>query len=224
MAAGAGSGDAGELRAVVAMVLPCGAEVAALLANAGRVRRCVRRETIARQGDVVGTIWLVIAGRVKIESSSAAGRSSQLALHGPGDWIGQYAAAATALAEIVAVEPAVLLAFPAGALPGLAERHPALGAALAASFARQLETLTARLDARSTLTARGRICAELLARAGAGLIIAPPPVVAELAHAAQTTRETASRMIAELARRGIVVRDAAGLRISSPRLLSDLVI
>lgn len=212
------------MRAAVAMVLPCGPEVAALLADAGRVRRWARRATIARQGDGVATIWLVIEGRVKIESSSAAGRSSQLALHGPGDWVGQYARATAALADISVVEPAVLLAFPTGVLPGLAERHPALGAALAASFARQLETMTARLDARSTLTARGRICSELLARAGAGLIIVPPPVVAELAHAAQTTRETASRMIAELERRGIVVRDAAGLRISSPRLLSDLVI
>ena len=224
MAAGGGSGGAEELRATVAMVLSCGAGVAALLADAGRVRRCARRETIARQGDAVGTIWLVIEGRLKIESSSAAGRSSQLALHGPGDWVGHYARATAALADILVVEPAVLLGFAAGVLPGLAERHPELGAALAASFARQLETLTARLDARSTLTARGRICAELLARAGPGQTIAPPPVVAELAHAAQTTRETASRMIAELERRGIVVRDAAGLRISSPRLLSDLVI
>ncbi|MGV3458756.1 Crp/Fnr family transcriptional regulator [Sphingomonas sp.] len=224
MAAGAGSGGAEELRATVAMVLRCGVEVAALLVDAGRVRRYGRRETLARQGDAVATLWLVIEGRVKIESSSAAGRSSQLALHGPGDWVGQYARACAAVADVVVVEPAVLLGFAAGVLPGLAERHAELGAALAASFARQLEAVTARLDARSTLTARGRICAELLARAGAGLVIAPPPVVAELAHAAQTTRETASRMIAELERRGIVVRDAAELRISSPRLLSDLVI
>lgn len=224
MAAGGGSGDADELRAMVAMVLPCGGEVAALLADAGRVRRCARRDLVARQGDAVGSIWLVIEGRVKVESSSAAGRSSQLALHGPGNWVGHYAGQAAAVAEVTVVEPAVLLAFPSGVLPELAARHAELGAALAASFARQLETLTARLDARSTLTARGRICAELLARAGAGLAIAPPPVVAELAHAAQTTRETASRTIADLERRGIVVRDATELRIGSPRLLSDLVI
>ena len=117
-----------------------------------------------------------------------------------------------------------MLAFASGDLPRIAASHPHLGATLAASFARQLENLTARLDARSTLTARGRICSELLRRAGDGLVVKPPPIVVELAHAAQTTRETASRTVAELERRGIVARTTEELRISSPRLLSDLVI
>ena len=82
----------------------------------------------------------------------------------------------------------------------------------------------AKLDARSTLTARGRIYAELARRAGERLAIAPPPVIAELAHIAQTTRETASRAIAELERRGIVARSAEMLRINSPRLLAELVV
>ncbi len=169
-------------------------------------------------------MWLVIDGRIKIESNSASGRSSQLALCGPGDWVGQYAQPAIAPTNILATEASTLLAFASGDLPGLAARHPELGATLAASFARQLENLTARLDARSTLTARGRIYAELLLRAGDGLTITPPPVVAELAHVAQTTRETASRAIAELERRGIVRRTVATLSIDSPRLLTDLVI
>lgn len=195
-----------------------------MLSVRARVRRVGRRETVACQGELLSSMWLVIDGRIKIESNSASGRSSQLALCGPGDWVGQYAQPAIALTDILATEASTLLAFASGDLPVLAARHPELGATLAASFARQLENLTARLDARSTLTARGRIYAELLLRAGDRLVIGPPPVVAELAHAAQTTRETASRAIAELERRGIVSRTAVALSIDSPRLLSDLVV
>jgi len=195
-----------------------------MLSAQARVRLVARRETIACQGELLSSMWLVIDGRIKIESNSASGRSSQLALCGPGDWVGQYARSAIGLTNLVATEASTLLAFASGDLPALAARHPELGVTLAASFARQLENLTARLDARSTLTARGRICAELLLRAGDGVAITPPPVVAELAHVAQTTRETASRAIAELERRGIVSRTALMLSINSPRLLSDLVI
>ena len=216
-------GDA-YLCATLEVILSCESDVAAALFAQGRVRPVERRGHIAHQGDRLETMWLVLEGKIKIESSSSSGRTSQLALCGPGDWVGQYARAASYPADIVALEPSRLLGFASGDLPRLAASHPELGATLAMSFARQLENVTAKLDARSTLTARGRIYAELLQRAGDGLAIAPPPVVAELAHAAQTTRETASRAIAELERRGIVARTAEVLRINSPRLLSDLVV
>ena len=217
------AGDA-YLCATLEVILACDAEVAAALLAQGRVRAIERRGYLAQQGEMLDTMWLVLDGRIKIESSSPGGRASQLALCGPGDWVGQYARAATYLADVVALEPATVLGFAAGALPRIAAGHPSLGATLALSFARQLENVTAKLDARSTLTARGRIYAELARRAGEGLAIAPPPVIAELAHIAQTTRETASRAIAELERRGIVARSAEMLRINSPRLLSELVV
>lgn len=209
---------------MLAAVLSCEAAVAAALFAQGRARAVARRDFVVRQGDALATMWLVLDGQLKIESSSSSGRASRLALCGPGDWIGHYARPAPYPADIVALEPATLLGFASGDLPRLAASHPQLGGALALSFARQLENITARLDARSTLTAKGRIYAELLHRAGSGLDIAPSPVVAELAHAAQTTRETASRAVAELERRGIVTRSATTLRINSRRLLEDLVV
>lgn len=213
-----------SLCATLGVILSCEDDVAAALFAQGRVRSVERRGFVVRQGEPLGMMWLVLDGRIKIESSSSSGRSSQLAQCGAGDWIGQYARSAAYPADIVAVERSTLLAFASGTLPRLAASHPTLGATLAGSFARQLEKITARLDARSTLTAKGRIYAELLHRAGDTLAIAPPPVIAELAHIAQTTRETASRAIAELERRGIVARNTEMLRINSPRLLAELVV
>ena len=206
------------------VVLSCEADVAAAFLETGRVVAVEKRAHLVHQGDLLDTIWLVLVGTAKIESISSSGRSSRLALCSPGDWMGHYARSAAYLADIVALEQSTLLAFPSGVLPRLAAGHSGIGSTLALSFARQLETTTAKLDARSTLTAKGRIYFELLRRANSGLEVVPPPIVAELAHAAQTTRETASRAIAEVERRGIVTRSATLLRINSRRLLEDLVV
>jgi CRP-like cAMP-binding protein len=194
------------------------------LLQGGRLREFGERAYVARQGEPLGTMWLVLNGRVKLESSSASGRSSRLAVYGPGEWIGSYARPTICMADIVSLERATLLSFASGALPELASGEPGIGVALALSFARQLEGAFARLDARSTLTAKGRIYAELVRRAAGGVEIAPFPIVAELALAAQTTRETASRAVAELERRGIITRAPDRLRINSPRLLNDLIV
>jgi CRP-like cAMP-binding protein len=52
----------------------------------------------------------------------------------------------------------------------------------------------------------------------------PPPIVAALALKAQTTRETASRAMSDLRRRGIIQRDKDRLEIISRPLLEALVI
>ena len=212
----------GQLGSIVEDVLACDGATAGLLLASGRLRYLKARDYVARQGDLVDAVWLVLDGRILIESCSPSGRSSRLGICGPGDWLGSYARPVPYPADAVSLEPSTLLRFAAGDLPALAAREPAIGAALALSFARQLESAIARLDARSTLTAKGRICAELARRAGEALTIDPAPIVAELARTAQTTRETASRAVAELERRGIVERSAGTLRVVSPRLLGDL--
>lgn len=213
-----------DIGATLGVVLPCDTEVARLLLARGRVQYLNPRDYVARQGDSVDAIWLVIEGRIKIESCSAGGRLSRLGICAPGDWVGSYARPALYPTDVVSLEASTVIRFPAGSLHDLAASEPLIGAALALSFARQLEDTIARLDARSTLTAKGRICAELRRRAANTLAIAPAPVVAELARTAQTTRETASRTIAELERRGIIERSAGALRIISPRLLGDLAV
>jgi len=173
---------------------------------------------------MLSTFWLIVEGRVVLEVMSSAGRLSRLGLFGPGHWIGNYASPAPSPADMIALDRVQLLAFRSGNLPELAEGRPGIASMLAASFARQLAAVFARLDARSTLTSKGRVFAELMRRSGTQGEISPLPVVSELALAAQTTRETASRALGDLERRGIIRRDADRLVIISPRLLADLVV
>jgi CRP-like cAMP-binding protein len=205
-------------------ILSCSPLVASALMRHGAVRALPPRTRLAAQGDVLGMLWLIVEGRLALEAVSSNGRVSRLGVHGPGDWIGNYARPALCVADVVALERVTLVAFPSGRLPEIVSGEPQVGAALAGAFARQLEATLARLDARSTLTSKGRIFAELLRRAGDAGDISPPPVVSELALAAQTTRETASRAMGELERRGIILRRGERLSIVSPRLLAEMVV
>jgi predicted transcriptional regulator len=54
--------------------------------------------------------------------------------------------------------------------------------------------------------------------------ICPAPTVTALAMSVNTTRETASRTITALERRGIIRREGQILTIQAPRMLEEMVI
>jgi DNA-binding GntR family transcriptional regulator len=68
--------------------------------------------------------------------------------------------------------------------------------------------------------------AELLrqAREATDLTIRPAPILSELAVRVGSTRETVSRAVNALERRGIIRREAGALVVVSPRLLEELVL
>jgi len=109
----------------------------------------------------------------------------------------------------------------------LAETHGCVGLALSRMLLKSLQWTTDRLLERNMLSANGRVYAELLRLADTGAdgkSIRPAPIVTELAERVQTSRETASRAIAALERRGIITRTSTVLTIVARRQLEDMVI
>jgi DNA-binding MarR family transcriptional regulator len=90
----------------------------------------------------------------------------------------------------------------------------------------RLQQTAARMYAHVALSAVGRVHAELLrlARQSADLTIRPGPVLSDLALRVSTTRETASRAVNALERRGIIRRDADTLVVVAPHRLEELVL
>jgi CRP-like cAMP-binding protein len=91
-------------------------------------------------------------------------------------------------------------------------------------LARQLDLVLDRMAARIGLSATGRFYRALLQLADSDGLIQPAPVIAALALSVHTTRETASRALASVVRRGIVERQAEGLHIVSRRMLEELIV
>ena len=205
----------------------CSAEVAEAIGQRAAERRFAADAVVIRQGDTVREAFLMRLGRARSRTYTRDGQAVLLQEFLPGDLLGAFADPRdeASRSEVVAVEDSWMAVFLTLEFLALAERHGCVGLALSRSLLRQLHAATERMVARTTLTAVGRIHAELLRLAdlGDGRSIRPAPVLSALAARVQTTRETASRAVNALERRGIVRREAEALVVVARHRLEDLV-
>lgn len=217
-----GAIDEGDLKAIGA-ALGCLPETAAQIHAHARARSYAPRATLVRQGDQSATAFLLVLGRAHALLYGAGGQLVLLHEYGPGELFGAVAGPGMEEeeADVVAVDRVRALLLEAAALMALAERHGCIGLALSRLLLKRLRRTAARMYERAALSAPGRVCAELLrlAREAEGLAIRPPPVIAELALKVGTTRETASRTVSALLRRGLLRRDGDALVVVAPRRL-----
>jgi CRP/FNR family transcriptional regulator, cyclic AMP receptor protein len=216
--------DRAENCAALMAMFACSAGSATVLLDACTLQHYPRGTILAHQGDDLPHGWILLDGAASYQSFSVDGRAVQLAVFGSGDLLGAYDQRVQLAADLMALTPLVTLKFRTGGLAVLAEQHPDIGLGLSRVFARQLQALMNRLISRTTLTAPGRIYTALLAAAQSDGTIAPAPTVSMLAIQAQTTRETASRALALLDRRGILQRESRQWRVISSRLLEELIV
>jgi CRP-like cAMP-binding protein len=212
-----------ERIAAIAAMFGCSDPLAAALDSHMRPVVIPHKTTIAHQGDPSDHCWLVIDGMIHIQIMGIDGQRAQLAYHGPGEFFGAYPEPSTHRADVIAQSDVQALRIPTARLAELCEEHAAIAAGLARRLARQLDLSLDRMAARSTLSAPGRVHAELVRLAGSDNRIAPPPKITALALNANTTRETASRTVSMLERRGVVERTDDCLTILAPRMLRELV-
>jgi CRP-like cAMP-binding protein len=218
----------GDLSAFVQQAFSCSPEVARLVAARAADRRWPARSTLLRQGDSGAEVCLLIAGRAQALVYGLDGQLVLLHEYGPGDLFGAFAEPRPGPyeADVVAAEDSRAAVFSSADFAALIEKHGALGLAVARLLMRQLRTTAGRMIEGVTLSASGRVHAELLrlARAGDGYAIRPAPVLSTLAVRVHSTRETVSRTISALERRGLIRRDADALVIVAPHRLEEMVV
>lgn len=227
-AAGPRSTPSAALMAAAAGVFAAPREIVESICGAARERTYPRLAALVRAGDASSDTWLMVAGVARASLTTADGQVVELRRYAAGDMFGAFVdpTPREQLFDVVALEPTTAALFAALDLLALAERHACVGiAATRLLIAHQLE-LNAFLVARITLSAAGRVCAELLrlARLDPDGAIRPAPVLSALAARVATTRETASRTVSDLVRRGLVRRDGDALIVTAPRRLEDLLV
>jgi CRP-like cAMP-binding protein len=217
-----------DVRAFLRETFGCTDEIAGHIFVRGSVRAFAPHSTIVRQGEKASAAYLLTQGRAHALLYSVEGQVVLLCEYGAGDLFGALGELdpAPEEAEIVAVEAARSFILKSRDLVALAEAYGAIGLALSRLLLRQLRRATSRIYERAAVSAAGRVHAELLrlARASPGLVIRPAPVLSELAVRVSTTRETASRAVSALERRGIVRRDPGSLTVVAPQRLEELII
>jgi len=217
-----------DVRDFIRETFGCSDEIAGIVFVRGTVRTFAPHSTIMRQGERAVAAYLLTQGRAHALLYTIEGQVVLLCEYRPGDLFGALGELdpAPEEAEIVAVEAARSFVLRSRDLVALAEAYGAIGLALSRLLLRQLRRATTRMYERAAVSAVGRVHAELLrlARASPGLSIRPAPILSELAVRVSTTRETASRAVSALERRGLIRRDADSLTVVAPQRLEELII
>lgn len=210
--------------ATLASFFSCSPEEAAKVDASTRLVHYRHKDILAHQGDLGAKLWIVLAGRAQLQIIGMDGQTKLLASHGPGELFGAFPNERIVISDVVVHNRLSVLEIATANMTRLLQEEARIGSGLSRILGRQYNAVLDRMAARITLTANGRVYAELLHEAGAQGTISPPPVIAALALSAQTTRETGSRAINALERRGIIRRDDEQLEILSRNLLEELVI
>jgi len=209
-------------------IFVCAEDVARAIARKASDRRFPAKAVIIKQGDKTSAAFLLLAGRAHALAYGIEGQLVLLNEFLPGDFFGALATAVFSPddADVIAVEAARAALFLAVDFVSLAETHGCVALVLSQSLLRQLQFASLRMRERTTLSAVGRVHAELLrlARLGDGRTIRPSPVLSALAVRVQSTRETVSRTINALERRGIIRREENALILVAPHRLEELVV
>ena len=211
----------------IALAFGCDAALAAAVARQARYRRWPHRATLVAEGEVFDALLLIVAGRARMVAYGVDGRFVVVQDFGVGDLVGEGALIDEGVAdgEIVAAEAVGAGSFATPVFVALMSTHACISLAISRLLVARLGATTRRLVEGATLSAVGRIHAELLreARGATGMAITPPPVLAELARAVQTTRESVSRAMSALEKRGIIRRTSEALTLVAPHRLEELI-
>jgi CRP-like cAMP-binding protein len=208
-------------------IFACSKNVAETIARRANERRYAMRAVIVKQDDRPDAAFLLLVGRAEALAYGLGGQVVLVHDFGPGDVFGAVGEGdeAASQADIVAVDEVRAAVFAAKDFLSLIETQGCVAILVTRALLRQLRAATARAKEQMTLSANGRIHAELLRLAGekGGNLIDPAPMLTALAVRVHATRETVSRAVSALERRGIVHREGRALVIVAPHRLQELV-
>ncbi len=195
-----------------------------------RWREYAAQELIIDRASDTNDVYFIVSGRVRVVNFSYAGREVSYDEIGAGTVFGELAAidGAPRSATVVALGKTTTAALPPKEFVRLIKENPDFALSIMKRLVEIVRGSTARIMDLSTLGAPGRIYAELLRMAvvsetDASARIEPVPVHADIASRVGSTRESVTRAISELTRRGLIEREGDALVIADVEQLHDLI-
>jgi CRP-like cAMP-binding protein len=188
-------------------------------------------EQIIDQHSESQDIFFVVNGRVRVVNYSLSGREITFDDLEPGSHFGELAAidGLPRSASVMALIDARIASLPAEQFKDIIIEHPKIALKLMKHLAHLVRASTSRIMDLSTLGANNRIHADLLRLArkvtkdDMTAIITPIPVHSDVASRVSTTRETVARVMNDLVRKDILVRQKSSLLIKDLERLEDMV-
>jgi CRP-like cAMP-binding protein len=174
-------------------------------------------------------LYVLASGKVKVVLYGESGREVILTIFTrPGDFFGEMALLddEPRSATVMAVKPSTYLTLSRADFRAYVDRHPSIALQILTELSRRLRSADAIIGDLALLDVFGRLAGKLRALAErdgeeteAGIVIRQRPTQAELAAMIGASRETVSRVLSELSRRGDVVMTGKRLLIRRGSLL-----
>lgn len=192
-------------------------------------RRYGKGAFIVNQNDVGSSMYLLVSGRVKVSLASPDGKELALNyLEAPAHF-GEMSLvdAEPRSADVIAVTDIELFSLDAKDLSSAIQLNPRLALSLIATLSRRLRHTIARLEDMAFHDASHRVMRVVLNVATASYETRGVPVIQGLTHydiatLAGTSRETASRIISNLAKEGVLATKGRKIIVDMIRLRERL--
>jgi CRP/FNR family transcriptional regulator len=191
-----------------------------------------RGQVVFREGDDGDTCYVVRSGAVGISRRHPDGRSITLAELRGGEVFGELALfdGEVRSATVEALADTNALALLSGDVQRLLREHPGIALKMLAALANRLRSANERLAQQSFQTVPGRVASALLGQArarqaegAADQDVLIEATQAEIAQLAGTSRESASRFLAELERQSVVTLRRGKVTIHDPAKLGNYI-
>jgi len=203
----------------------------AALARECAWRNCEAGQRIISRDAGDRDMYMIVSGRVRVTTYSAAGRQVTFRDFGAGEHFGEVAAidGMPRSADVVALQGTLLASLPRAAFGRLLREEPAVAERLLRDLAALVRRLSERVIDLSTLGVHQRLYAEVLRLAREAGVkdnrarIDPAPKHADLASQVSTYREQVTRELSALARAGVLGKDGRALVVLDLARLAKLV-
>ncbi len=170
---------------------------------------------VVSQEDTGDALFVLVRGKVKVVLYGDSGREIILSIFKtPGDFFGEMSLLDNEprSATVIAAEPSRLLVLSRKDFQAHIETHPRTALRVLTELSRRLRRADAVIGNLALLDVYGRLAGKLRELAAAegedtdeGIVLRQRPTQAEIAAMIGTSRETVSRALSDLARRGHVV-------------------
>jgi CRP/FNR family transcriptional regulator, dissimilatory nitrate respiration regulator len=172
-------------------------------------------QCLFRAGTRTAGLFEIVQGKVRLVRVDRSGREAVLQVGSPGETLAEASLfSSTYHCDAIAMTDAVVRLYPRAILFNELERNPKVAHAFAATLARQVMALRARLEQRNIHSARDRVRHYLLVNADAsGRTVALSGTLKEIAAEMGLTHEALYRTLAGMVADGEIERRKGTIRL-----------
>jgi CRP-like cAMP-binding protein len=186
------------------------------IGRAAEVREFARDEVIFAMQEPADGLYVLASGRVKVAVSSSGGKELILATLGPGQFFGEMALLddEPRSASVVAQLPTTAYRIRRQDFERLLDAHPPIARKLLREMSLRLRRANAQMESLVSLDVVGRLARFFIDLArqhgqilGNGWVAVRRPTHQDIANSIGTSRETVTRLMADLESRELVVNE-----------------